>query len=87
MSKKLISLNYSSIFREDDERPAPTLPVPTFIMQVPQFSTSVVHRDLFSPHPQIIRWLAFFLAEIMHQFPHNGGDAYRLAFGHYMPNT
>ncbi len=36
---------YSSIFREDDARPTPTLPVPTIAMPVPQFSIPVVPRE------------------------------------------
>ncbi len=62
---------YSSIFREDDERPAPTLPV---VMPLPQFSTLVEHIELSSLdihmtagpddiHPQMIRWHADLLAE------------------------
>ncbi len=35
---------YSSVFRE----PTPTLPVPSVVMPVPQFSIPVVHRELSS---------------------------------------
>ncbi len=59
---------YSSIFREDDARPTPTLPVPTGVMPL------VVHIDLSNLdiskgagpddiRPQMVRWLADFLAE------------------------
>ncbi len=41
---ELLKNFYSSIFREDDARPA--LPVPTVVMPVPQFSIPVVHREL-----------------------------------------
>ncbi len=65
---------YSSIFREDDARPTPTLPVPTVVMPEPQFSIPIVHRQLSSLdiskgagpddiHAQMVRWLADFLAE------------------------
>ncbi len=65
---------YSSSFREDDERPVPTLSFPTVVMPVPQFLTPVVHRELSSLdiskgagpddiHPQMVRRLADFLAE------------------------
>ncbi len=65
---------YSSIFREDYARTTPTLPVPTVVMPVPQFSIPVVHRELSSLdiskaagpddiHRQMVRWLADFLAE------------------------
>ncbi len=61
---------------EDDARPTPTLPVPTVVMPVPQFSIPVVHRELSSLdisqgagpddiHPQMVRWLADFLAETL----------------------
>ncbi len=64
---------HSFIFREDDGRPTPTLPVPTVVMPVPQFSFTVVHRELSSLdiskgvgpddiHPQLVRWRADFLA-------------------------
>ncbi len=39
---------YSSIFREDDERPAPPLPVSRVVMPVPQFSISVACGDFFN---------------------------------------
>ncbi len=37
---------YSSIVREYDERPVPTLPAPTVVMPVQHFSTPVVPRYL-----------------------------------------
>ncbi len=58
---------------EDDARPTPTLPIPTVVMPVTQFSIPFVHRELWSLdiskgagpdiHPQMVRWLADFLAE------------------------
>ncbi len=65
---------YSSIFREDNARPTPTLTVPTAVMPLPQISTLSVHKELSSLnisngagpdeiHPQIFAWLADFLAE------------------------
>ncbi len=61
---------YSSIFREDDERPALTLPDPMVIIPVRQFPTPIVRRKLSSldilkgagpdaTRPHMIRWLAF----------------------------
>ncbi len=71
---ELLKSIYSSIFREDYARPTPNLPVLTVVMPVPQFSIPVVHRELSSLdiskgagpddiHPQMVRWLANFLAE------------------------
>ncbi len=71
---ELLKNFYSSTFCEDYARPTPTLPVPTVVMPVPQFSIAVVHRQLSSLdiskgtgpddiHPQTARWLADFLAE------------------------
>ncbi len=82
---------YSSIFREDDARPTPTLSVPTVVMPVPQFSIPVVLRELSNLdisnragpddiHPQMVRWFADFLAELyvltIHKFPNNGCGTY-----------
>ncbi len=50
------------------------MPFPTVVMPVPQFSISVVHRELSSLdittgagpddiHPQMVRWLADFFSE------------------------
>ncbi len=66
----------SSIFREDYARTTPTLPVATVVMPVPQFSIPVVHRELssldiskgagpYDIHPQMVPWLAGFLAEAL----------------------
>ncbi len=71
---ELLKNFFSSIFCEDDPRPTPPLPVPTVVMPVPQLSISVVHRELSSLdiskgagpddiNPQMVRWLAEFLAE------------------------
>ncbi len=68
---ELLKKFYSSIFRKDNARPTPTLPVPTVVMPVPQFSIPVVHRELSSLgitkgagpddiHRQMVRWLADF---------------------------
>ncbi len=68
---ELLKNFFSSIFREGDARPTPTLPVPTVLMPVPQFSITVVQRELSSldiskgagpddNHPQIVAWLADF---------------------------
>ncbi len=43
---ELLKNFYASIFRENEARPTPTLPVPTVVMPVPQFSIPVVHREL-----------------------------------------
>ncbi len=54
--------------------PTPTLPVPTVVKPVPLFSIPVVQRELSSLDilkgagpdnidPQMVRWLADFLAE------------------------
>ncbi len=45
---ELLEDSYSSIFREDDARPTLTLPVPMVLIPVPQFSISVVHKELSS---------------------------------------
>ncbi len=86
-------------FREDNERPTPTLPVPTVALPGPQFSTPVVHRKLSvrdtskgavpdDIHPQIVRWLVDFLAEPLFKlFDSSDSGTYRLALGHYMFNT
>ncbi len=42
----------SSIVREDYERPVPTLPVPTVVMPVQQFSIPVARRELLASMPQ-----------------------------------
>ncbi len=71
---ELLKNFYSSIFREDYARSTPTLPVPTAVMPMPQFLVPVVHRELSSlniskgagpddTHPQMVLWLADFLAE------------------------
>ncbi len=71
---ELLKNFYSSNFREDDARPTLTLPFSTVVLPVPQFSIPVVHRALSSLniskgaghddiHPQMVRWLADFLAE------------------------
>ncbi len=72
---ELLKNFYSSIFREDDARPTPTLPVSIVVMPVPQFSIPVVHRELSSldiskevgpneVHPQMLRWVADFLSKL-----------------------
>ncbi len=66
------------MIKAGDNRPAPSLPVTTVVVPVPQFSTPIVHRKLSSLdaiHPQMVQWLT------IRQFPNNGGGACRLAFG------
>ncbi len=64
----------SSIFREDYEKPAVTLPVPTVFMPAPQVSTPVVQRELsglvilneddpYAIYRRMVRWIADVLAE------------------------
>ncbi len=69
---QLLKNFYSSIFREDEARPTSTRPVPTAVMPMPQFSIPVVHTKLsslskgcgpYEIHPQMVRWLADFLAK------------------------
>ncbi len=62
---ELLKNFYSSIFREYDTRLTPPLPVPTVVMPVPLLSSPDMSKGAGPDeiHPQVVRWLADFLAE------------------------